>query len=76
MPIDLKLTNANDNVYSFSISCLKLKDQILVGRAYEGPMFIWKNILSKNLQIREYNDPRILGLPLSTENKSILILDV
>ena len=76
LPNELNLTNINKNVNSFSISSVNLEDKILVGRPYGGLTFIWKNDLSKNVQIREYKDSRILGLSLSLEGKSILILNV
>ena len=76
LPNELNLTNINKNVNSFSISSVNLEDKILVGRPYGGLTFIWKNDLSKNGQMPEYKDSRVLGLLFSLETKSIPILNV
>ena len=76
LPTEMNSTNINDDVNYFSISSVDLEENFLVGRPYGGLTFIWKNHLSRSVQIREYNDPRILGLSLSLENKSILILKI
>ena len=76
LPNEVKLNNINNNVNSFSISSVSLEGKILVDRPCGGLTFIWKIDLIKNVQTQEYKDPRISGLSLSLQNKSVLIPNV
>ena len=77
MPNELNLPSIlNDDVDAFSVSAMNISEKLHVGRPFGGISFIWKKNISKFVSIRTYNDSRILGLSLSFQAKSILLLNV
>ena len=77
MPNELILPSIlNDDVDVFSVSAMKTSEKLHAGRPFGGNSFIWKKNISKFVSVRTYNDPRILGLSLTFEAKSILLLNV
>ena len=59
-----------------SISAVDTTEQILVGRPFGGLTIMWKKALAKNIRIKQYNDPRILGISVNLENRSVLFINV
>ena len=77
MPNELHLPSVlHDNLDSYSISSMDISEGLIVGRPFGGLSFIWKKEISKFITIKTYDDSRILGLSLSFDAKSILVLNV
>ena len=52
------------------------KDNLIRGRPHGGVAFLWKKNLSLTFSTVEYNDPRVIGLNISGEGFTALILNV
>ena len=55
---------------------MNIRENSRVGRPFDSISFIWKNKISKFVSFNTYIDPSILGLSLSFEAKSILLLNI
>ena len=77
MPNELNLPSIlNDDVDAFSVFSKNISEKLHVSRPFGGIFFTWKNNIRKFVSIRTYNDHRTLGLSLSFEAKSIMLLNV
>ena len=70
------LSNLRIDSDANSTSVVDLSDDILIGRPYGGLIFMWKTELSKFTTVRRYEDPRMLGLSLTCNGKTLLLLNV
>ena len=78
MPNELKLPSIlDDNVDAFSVSAMHISEKLHRRRLSSGISFILKKIILVSLFPfrRKYNYPRVLGLSLYFEAKSILLLN-
>ena len=77
MPHELSLPSLlHRDFEAFSTSSVDVISGLLEGRPYGGLSLMWNKGLSKFVTLRDYNDPRIMGLSLNIQGKSILVLNV
>ena len=77
MPNEFHLLSVlHDNLDSYSLSAMDISEGLIVGRPFGGISFIWKMEKSKFITMKTYDDSRVLGLSLSFDAKSILVLNV
>ena len=55
---------------------MSLDEKLLSGRAHSGLSVMWKKSLSNSIKIMQYDDSRILGVELKSNNFTMLFLTV
>lgn len=67
----------NTGFYGEGESAVDTGQEIKVGRPYGGVGCLWRKELNSRIQVRKYNDPRIMALQLDTgDGTSLLIINV
>ena len=69
------LNNTVENFNGYGLSPIDPSDGILTGRKYGGVGFLWNTKLSR-IKIIKYEENWLLGIEITNENKTILIINV
>ena len=70
------VSQISDEMQSFSLSSMSLDEKLLSGRSHGGLSDMWKKLLSNSTKIMQYDDSRILGIELQSNNFTLLFLTV
>ena len=70
------VSQISDEMQSFSLSSMSLDDKLLSGRPHGGLSVMWKKSLSNSIKIMQFDDSRILGIELQSNNFTLLFLTV
>ena len=70
------VSQISDEMQSFSLSSMSLDEKLLSGRPHGGLSVMWKKSLSNLIKIMQFDDSRILGIELQSNNFTLLFLTV
>ena len=70
------VSQISDEMQSFSLSSMSLDEKLLSGRPHGGLSVMWKKSLSNSIKIMQFDDSRILGIELQSNNFTLLFLTV
>ena len=74
LPHDLNFLNSiHSDFLSFGTSAVDTSVSYHVGRPFGGIAFLWRKVLGYAVAIQKYDDPRILGLSVDSETRSLII---
>ena len=77
LPHDVTFLNSiNKDFLSFGISAIDTSEDFLAGRPFGGLAFLWRKVFGNAVSIKNYGDPRILGLVVSGSDVEALIINV
>jgi exonuclease III len=70
------LNTLDERCYSMGVSAMSTEDSVLRGRPHGGLGIMWNKRITHMCKIIEYEDCRILGIEINSDNKKILILNI
>ena len=70
------VSQISDEMQSYSLSSMSLDEKLLSGRPHGGLSVMWKKSLSNSIKIMQFDDSRILGIELQSNNFTLLFLTV
>ena len=70
------LSTIHNDFLSFGISAIKTTEGFHVGRPFGGLAFLWRKEFGNNIAVKNYDDPRLLGLVVSGSDVEALIINV
>ena len=68
------VTNLCEDFISFSLSSMSIDEKLVEGRPHGGISIMWRKSISNDINIVQYDDNRILGLEIKTNDFSLLFL--
>ena len=68
------VTNLCEDFISFSLSSMSLDEKLVQGRPHGGISIMWRKSISNDINIVQYDDNRILGLEIKTNDFTLLFL--
>ena len=68
------VTNLCEDFISFSLSSMSIDEKLVQGRPHGGISIMWRKSISNDINIVQYDDNRILGLEIKTNDFSLLFL--
>ena len=70
------VSQISDEFQSFNMSSMSLDDKLLTGRPHGGLSIIWNKSLSNSIKTLQYDDSRIIGIEVQSNNFTLLFLTV
>ena len=71
-----KVSQISDTFQSFSLSSMTLDDKLLTGRPHGGLSIMWNKSLSNIVKTIQYDDTRIIGMEMQSNDFTLLFLTV
>lgn len=62
--------------YAKGISAMDTSAALIRGRPHGGLAILWKKSLGSSCKVVDYDDPRIMGLEVNKESKSVLLVNI
>ena len=77
LPHDLNFLNLiHSDFLAFGTSAVDTREGCLVGRPFGGLAFLWRKALGNAVSVKNFNDPRMLGLLVSGADVQCMLIDV
>jgi exonuclease III len=70
------LTTIHSSFYCTGVSSMRCDQKVLRGRPYGGLGILWRKSIGQCCSVVPYDDPRILGLEVSTDSNRALIVNL
>ena len=70
------LSNLHEHFYAKGLSAMNTGGGLITGRPHRGIAILWRKTMGPRCTIKEFDDPRIMGLEVSCGSSSILIVNV